>query len=118
MYRSQLPKLYQVTWRPRPLSLLSAAQKSDIETNLKKYISKYEEHDRLRSRESKKMKKSQRQERIREFQVRLRAYSTLALEYEATRAQREWEVVEDELVEEITEVVMTISEQAIMSTED
>lgn len=47
MYRTNLDKLYKISWRPTPASILSADHKKEIRKNLKTYSEKYNAADRL-----------------------------------------------------------------------
>lgn len=43
-----MQKFWQLQWRPRPPSLLTAEQQKEIKKNLKKYSAQFESKDRMR----------------------------------------------------------------------
>ena len=49
LVKTQKTNFYQFLWRPRPRSLLSAEEVSEVYKNLKSYIARYKESDRLQS---------------------------------------------------------------------
>ncbi|XP_073997164.1 eukaryotic translation initiation factor 3 subunit b [Rhodnius prolixus] len=46
--RNNMQKFWQLQWRPRPPSLLTAEQQKEIKKNLKKYSAQFESKDRMR----------------------------------------------------------------------
>jgi translation initiation factor 3 subunit B len=59
---------YQFSWRPRPLSLLTDEEYSEVVKNLKKYEKRFNEADRLKERERLAAEAAERQRQQKEFQ--------------------------------------------------
>ena len=45
LYKMTKERFYQLSWRPRPPTLLSEEQEKDVQRNLKKYSKRYDEED-------------------------------------------------------------------------
>lgn len=66
-------KLFQMMWRPRPKSLLSAKQQSEIISNIKKYERKYTEGDREARRAAREAESAKKLAVATEFRAKMQA---------------------------------------------
>eukprot|EP00949_MAST-11_sp_MAST-11-sp1_P003022 g3022.t1 len=114
MYNMQKSKFYEFSWRPRTDLLLSVEEQASVRKNLKKFISKYEEADRLAKEVRIQAREQERRSKLQKWMDA--AAKRKARFQEFDRARREQQLVienDDEydiIVEDVETVISTQSE--------
>mmetsp|Transcript_88344 Transcript_88344/g.285332 ORF Transcript_88344/g.285332 Transcript_88344/m.285332 type:complete len:166 (-) Transcript_88344:365-862(-) len=69
LYRQQKEKLFQVTWRPHPPSLLPPKKQIDIRKNIKQHSKKYDALDEQAKETARSAFRREREEKTRSFKL-------------------------------------------------
>lgn len=111
MYRQQKEKLWQVSWRPHPPSLLDGKKEGEIRKNIKQFSKKYDALDESAKDSARRAFRAEHEEKNNAFQVVLNRMSEWKKEMdeelgweaalEALNEEIGWETLEDNIETEI-----------------
>jgi len=111
LYKMQKEKLFSISWRPHPPSMLSEDQQKNIKKNIKQFSKKYDALDEQAKESARKAFREDREERTNDFLSildRIRDNNDRALEENGWRdamdemlQSQNWEVSNETLEEEL-----------------
>ena len=114
MYNMQKSKFYEFSWRPRTDLLLSVEEQASVRKNLKKFISKYEEADRLAKEARIQAREEERRSKLQKWMDAAAKRKARFQEFDRTRREQRLVIENDDeydiIVEDVETLISTHSE--------